>query len=381
MQGILFKRRDVFKNSWRPRFFTVDRGTLTYFILKNEYEYYTNTRQDPPLPSDDSESFTHLIGTLLGPFEDLNSSQSSDPASFNLEDNASTQDDLHSFIHEPQPRGVFKLDGAFVQIEDDTTILAQTKLFAFSITLKISEDMKTNNTSTGSNSSPMKIYLAATTLEDRDMWVADLSKECQMNAVVTETSTVTLKDSKNADEVTSDTIGQGKSQQRVNGTSFVHLISPFSLSSMFGTGIPDHYIYSCTLCYLSPPLIWLLMRHYDVGGKDLVFILLWIFTQRFMILRALGTPIPHVQNHVGPVFFNCTVDLTGVLRYLKLNHEDKSTADTSSQVSVTSIVIKAVACALEKVPGQTIIIIVSSLPFFLMSSRTDVCFSNVFTQK
>jgi hypothetical protein len=101
------------------------------------------------------------------------------------------------------------------------------------------------------------------------------------------------------------------------------------------------------------------MRHYYIEGKEFVFVLLWILTQRFLILRELGTPLPSHKNHVGPVSFNFTLDLTGVLRFMKVNHENNSSArsetnDTTtdtSPISVTSIVIKAVASSLQHVPG------------------------------
>eukprot|EP00566_Odontella_aurita_P021638 CAMPEP_0113583310 /NCGR_PEP_ID=MMETSP0015_2-20120614/32438_1 /TAXON_ID=2838 /ORGANISM="Odontella" /LENGTH=216 /DNA_ID=CAMNT_0000488157 /DNA_START=98 /DNA_END=745 /DNA_ORIENTATION=+ /assembly_acc=CAM_ASM_000160 len=45
-QGVLYKRRDVFKKRYRPRLFVLDgeKGILTYYLLNNEHEYKLRKR-------------------------------------------------------------------------------------------------------------------------------------------------------------------------------------------------------------------------------------------------------------------------------------------------------------------------------------------------
>jgi hypothetical protein len=49
MQGVLWKRRDLFKNHWRPRWFVLhqDQHLLTYYLLSNKNKYNRNSRQQP----------------------------------------------------------------------------------------------------------------------------------------------------------------------------------------------------------------------------------------------------------------------------------------------------------------------------------------------
>ena len=46
--GVLWKRRDIFKNRWRPRWFSLNpgQGVLTYYLLSS-----TTTTSAAPLPS------------------------------------------------------------------------------------------------------------------------------------------------------------------------------------------------------------------------------------------------------------------------------------------------------------------------------------------
>jgi hypothetical protein len=230
------------------------------------------------------------------------------------------------------------------------------KLFPFSIHLRNTDEIYESQSSTGSNLTHMKIYLATTKLQDRDAWVAHISKQFQVNTA----STQSISDSPNSKtkSMINDKKARGTQYKRAEpsqGHSFFHLPQPFYLPTIFlGDGIPHRHLFHYSIVYLTPSFIWLVMRHYYIEGKEFVFVLLWILNQRFLILRELGTPLPTTKNHVGPVSFNFTLDLTGVLRFMNNSSARSETNDTTtdtSPISVTSIVIKAVASSLEHVPG------------------------------
>jgi len=337
MQGILFKRRDHFKNNWRPRFFIVDHGVLRYFILKNEYECYTNSRGESEI------SFTQLVGNLLGPFEEFNASQSLDATTsqFNPNDGVTKTGSIVNEIFDQQPRGTFKLTkNATILVEDEIS-LPQMKLFPFSINIQNTDEIHEDSSS--SNMKPAyKVYLAATTIQDRDKWILNLSEQCHGNGAPSQ-STIEYTESKDYMSNSNNLSASGTAKILVKRANTYYDTRFFHVSPLF-YGIDERHLFHDSILYLTPSLIWIIMRQYDIHGKEMAFILLWVWTQRFIWMRALGTPLPTPTNHVGPVSFNFTVDLTGVLRYIKLNQD-------IAAVSITSIVIKAVADALQTVPG------------------------------
>ena len=140
-QGVLWKRRDVFKNRWRPRWFVLhsSQGVLTYYILTT-----------PP-----SEPFS-------SPLSHANSAPQTEP----LRARASSWDSAvseHSVDYDVVPRGTIDLLGCTVTINDEQS-KPQENFYAFTIRSPASIDTD--------------VHLAARSSQSRELWVQRIARVC-----------------------------------------------------------------------------------------------------------------------------------------------------------------------------------------------------------
>ena len=155
-QGVLWKRRDVFKNRWRPRWFVLQpgQGILTYYLLTGDGAGAAATTMPP-------ESTDADAGSLESPF--------SAPASDDLRpsrDRATSWDSRASdnpVHYDVVPRGTIYLLGCTVKANPLLTKVSE-HLFAFTIIPP-------------STTEP-HIHLAAQTPELRDRWIRSIAAIC-----------------------------------------------------------------------------------------------------------------------------------------------------------------------------------------------------------
>jgi hypothetical protein len=155
-QGVLWKRRDIFKNRWRPRWFVVhpSQGVLTYYIL-------TTT------PA--SWSLDPLVLATPPPTTTRLSTAQSEPARTRATswDSAVSE---HSIDYDVVPRGTIDLLGCNVFVND---ALSKGNLYAF--TIQSPAATATTPLSGGGED----VHLAARTAATRDLWVQSLMRLCR----------------------------------------------------------------------------------------------------------------------------------------------------------------------------------------------------------
>ena len=127
-QGVLYKRRDIFTRQWRPRWFHLQSqtGILTYYLFSSN---------EPP---------AIVVGST--PLRPLASEHH----------NESVQYDV-------VPRGTIYLRGCQVQVADEWS-RPSDNVYCFVVTAP--------------NSNAAPCYLATTSAEDRDAWIAQIRRVC-----------------------------------------------------------------------------------------------------------------------------------------------------------------------------------------------------------
>lgn len=153
--GVLWKRRDVFKNRWRPRWFCLNpgQGVLTYYLLTSP-----PPPSPPPLPRspDPADATTPPRGSSDAA---RNRATSWDSQVSNVSENTLDYDVV--------PRGTIFLLGCSCEV-DEKLSRSHEKLYAFTIRPP--------------NSSESNIYLAARTPEMRALWVEKINRVCRVGA-------------------------------------------------------------------------------------------------------------------------------------------------------------------------------------------------------
>ena len=157
--GVLWKRRDVFKNRWRPRWFIVNpsQGILTYYLLNDHTSNLaveqTTTTTTTPISS--RHRTTSWDGSAVSGVSE------------------------NSLDYDVVPRGTIFLLGCTVSIND---ALSQPResLFAFTI--------RPPPHSGGAN-----VHLAARTAATREQWVAQLDQVCRMGSQSSHITTSTTR--------------------------------------------------------------------------------------------------------------------------------------------------------------------------------------------
>lgn len=145
--GVLWKRRDVFKNRWRPRWFALNpgQGVLTYYLLTS------NDADMAPGSSEFSDAQTPPRGSAT-------------------RNRATSWDSLVSAVSENTvdydvvPRGTIYLLGCTVTVNDALS-KPNESLYAFTIRPPASAEAK--------------IHLAARTAEAREQWVNHIDSVCR----------------------------------------------------------------------------------------------------------------------------------------------------------------------------------------------------------
>jgi hypothetical protein len=171
-QGVLWKRRDVFKNRWRPRWFVLHpgQGVLTYYLLSNNSN--TNSNSNSNLAN-----VSHHDATASSP-------QNTNRRRTFSESSTVSQNPMD---YDVVPRGTIYLLGSGCKVEINRELTrASDELFVFTITSNTNTNATINtnaNTNTNANSeettsSNTKCHLAARTAASRARWIRTIQQVC-----------------------------------------------------------------------------------------------------------------------------------------------------------------------------------------------------------
>lgn len=148
--GVLWKRRDVFKNRWRPRWFVLSpqQGTLTYYLLSSSSSNGHHNKYPTTTTTMDASSMSRRT------------------------DDSNTVSSYHTLDYDVVPRGTIFLLGCTIVSKDDFEFTTSEQhqhpqLYAFSIRPP------------SSSSSSSTIHLAARTAAARAEWVERLTRVAQ----------------------------------------------------------------------------------------------------------------------------------------------------------------------------------------------------------
>lgn len=151
--GVLWKRRDVFKNRWRPRWFSLNpgQGVLTYYLL--------TTPAAMDVPSNNSSFAEAQTPPRAGSSASRNRATSWDSQVSAVSENTVDYDVV--------PRGTIYLLGCTVAVNDALS-KPNENLYAFTIRPPASSESN--------------VHLAARTAEARDQWVDRIDRVCRVGS-------------------------------------------------------------------------------------------------------------------------------------------------------------------------------------------------------
>ena len=158
--GVLWKRRDVFKNRWRPRWFSLNpnQGVLTYYLLN------ANTANGTVTANDNSNANATVEPTAAAR-----------QRTTSWDGSAVSGVSENSLDYDVVPRGTIYLLGCTVSINDALT-RPRESLFAFTIRPP-------------PHAGNANVHLAARTATTREEWVAQLDRVCRIGTANPEEDT------------------------------------------------------------------------------------------------------------------------------------------------------------------------------------------------
>jgi hypothetical protein len=174
MQGILWKRRDVFRNRWRPRWFVLhsDQRVLTYYLLANQETEQvvsggtasTPSRRRPATaygtPSSPSISIGSVPNNTDSSHHKNDIQENNRRRSFSESSNFSAQTMIDCDV---VPRGTIYLLGSTVEANEALTS-PEEDLYALTIT---------------NHENASSCHIATRTTESRDQWIHRIRRVCQ----------------------------------------------------------------------------------------------------------------------------------------------------------------------------------------------------------
>ncbi|GKY98253.1 hypothetical protein MPSEU_000783000 [Mayamaea pseudoterrestris] len=151
-QGVLWKRRDVFKNRWRPRWFILqpDQGLLTYYLLASSSVNDTIAGASP--------SRLYESSAMTNPARERDANRNR-TTSF---DSSITENTIN---YDVIPRGTIFLLNCKVLVNEGLTNVRE-RLYIFTI-------------ESPPNTKETKVHLAARSAQVRDAWILHISRVCE----------------------------------------------------------------------------------------------------------------------------------------------------------------------------------------------------------
>jgi hypothetical protein len=165
-QGVLWKRRDVFKNRWRPRWFVLSpgQGVLTYYLLTTPV---SDAVASAPLTSATSTpSGRNSIAARTAPVAPNTEPARARPPNRNRTSSWDSVVSENTVDYDVVPRGTVYLLGCSVSINHELSKPAD-KLFAFTIFPP--------------DAAETLIHLSARTADARAVWVQKIARVCRQS--------------------------------------------------------------------------------------------------------------------------------------------------------------------------------------------------------
>jgi hypothetical protein len=188
IRGVLWKRRDVFMNSWRPRWFDLqpEQGLLTYYLLSSNNNTSTSSGTTSNTPMDHTPPYLRSSSMVSASNSGLPTSMIGPLPREMLRSRATSWDSAISSVSENSvdydvvPRGSIYLWGGGCTVTINENLSKPSEhLYAFSIR---TSDRKSTVMSDFAPSIPVDaastIHLAARTPELRDEWVRKINNVC-----------------------------------------------------------------------------------------------------------------------------------------------------------------------------------------------------------
>jgi len=175
IQGVLWKRRDVFKNRWRPRWFVLhpDQRVLTYYLLTNQAgigpQVISSSRAMTPSRTNNNNT------SRTSSSSDGNNSNINSNSNNNNNNESSNNDNRRRTFSESSslstntidcdvvPRGTIYLLGSTVEANEFLT-RPEEDLYVLSII---------------NHETAAHCHLATRTVDDRDQWILHIRRICQ----------------------------------------------------------------------------------------------------------------------------------------------------------------------------------------------------------
>jgi len=171
MQGVLWKRRDVFKNRWRPRWFVLhpDQRVLTYYLLTNQSgigpQVISSSRTTTPIRTNNNNTSRTPSSSSVGNNSNSNNNSNNENKNNNRRRTFSESSSLstNTIDCDVVPRGTIYLLGSTVEANEFLT-RPEEDLYVLSI---IDHETATH------------CHLATRTVDDRDQWIILIRRVCQ----------------------------------------------------------------------------------------------------------------------------------------------------------------------------------------------------------
>lgn len=187
MQGVLWKRRDIFKNKWRPRWFVLhpEQRVLTYYLLTNQAgigpQQVVSSSRNSNSNSTPSRSNSTTTTPSRTPSRRSNNSTSRIPSSSSSVGSSSNNNNNHS------RRRTFSESSTLSTNTIDCDVVPRGTIYLLGSTVEANEfltrpDEDLYTLSITEHETGTHCHLATRTEEDRDQWIIHIRRVCQDTA-------------------------------------------------------------------------------------------------------------------------------------------------------------------------------------------------------
>jgi len=303
LQGVLWKRRDVFKKRWRPRWFVwhASEGVLTYYLLKQQPTQNSGDVTPPRRPMQETAP------------------QTAPPALSRATRNRESN-------HELLPRGTIDLRGCTVTINHT---LSEDNFFVFTI-----------------RSHDGSFHLATKSNEARQTWVEELSRRRPLSPDIVQTS----NPNRNA---SSTTLGGDTSH---HGDDDVRRKLDFETCDPPSQPTRSSLLYRQAFVLAGPLLLYFFMSIFVSQRLVLVSFLLSVYVAvKEIYMIQIGRCVEDGENSavVRPVCCRFSVDMKGILRFVANANEVTDELNLPHEkVSLVHILVTAIGKALATERGS-----------------------------
>jgi hypothetical protein len=184
MQGVLWKRRDIFKNKWRPRWFVLhpEQRVLTYYLLTNQagigpQQVVSSSRSSSNSTPSRSNSST-ITPNRTPSRRNSNNSTSRIPSS------SSSIGSSSNYSNNNNRRRTFSESSTLSTNTIDCDVVPRGTIYLLGSTVEANElltrpDEDLYTLSITEHETGTSVHLAARTEDDRDQWIIHIARVCR----------------------------------------------------------------------------------------------------------------------------------------------------------------------------------------------------------